>query len=209
MRVTTYFCSIFDVKIYHHTFVLVHGTTQSPVGWDRLAGVLGACGHDVTTIDLPTNRPEWTVTDYAREAAAQAGQPAGRRVVVGHSGAGVLLPAITDAMQASATVWLAAYVPDLADGRSMVQDIKAHRDAMLQSDWLGVDPTSDPQLALRFLVHPAHRRPDTTTRVDAPSGATAPRRPAGGSRRRPLPRTSPSLRRSPASWPRPDLTGQT
>ena len=43
------------------TFVLVHGTTQSPAGWDRLAGALGTRGHDVTAIDLPVNRPEWTV----------------------------------------------------------------------------------------------------------------------------------------------------
>jgi pimeloyl-ACP methyl ester carboxylesterase len=134
-------------------FVLVHGTTQSPAGWDRLAGALGARGHRVTLIDLPTGQPEWTVTDYAREAAAQAGDPAGRRVVVGHSGAGVLLPAIAGAAEASAAVWLAAYVPDLTAGQSMAEDIKAHRDDMFHPDWLGVDPTSDPQLALRFLFH--------------------------------------------------------
>jgi pimeloyl-ACP methyl ester carboxylesterase len=73
-------------------FVLVHGTTQSPAGWDRLAGALGARGHTVTVIDLPTDRADWTVADYAREAAGQAGEPAGRRVVAGHSGAGVLHP---------------------------------------------------------------------------------------------------------------------
>ncbi len=134
-------------------FVLVHGTTQSPAGWDRLAGVLGTRGHDVTAIDLPVSRPEWTLADYAREAAAQAGQPPGRRVVAGHSGAGVLLPAIADATRASAMVWLAGYVPDLAGGRSMAEDIKAQRDAMFHSGWLGVDPASDPQLALRFLFH--------------------------------------------------------
>jgi pimeloyl-ACP methyl ester carboxylesterase len=134
-------------------FVLVHGTTQSPAGWDRLAGALGARGHRVTLIDLPTGRPDWTVIDYAYEAAAQADRPADRRVVVGHSGAGVLLPAIAGAVRAAAAVWLAAYVPDLTAGRSMVQDITADRDAMFHPDWLGVDPTSDPQLALRFLFH--------------------------------------------------------
>jgi pimeloyl-ACP methyl ester carboxylesterase len=134
-------------------FVLVHGTTQSPAGWDRLAGALGARGHRVTLIDLPPAQPEWTVIDYACEAAAQAGRPADRRVVVGHSGAGVLLPAVAGAVRASAAVWLAAYVPDLTGGRSMAQDITADRDAMFHPDWLGVDPTSDPQLALRFLFH--------------------------------------------------------
>lgn len=131
----------------------MHGSTQSPAGWDRLAGALGARGHGVTAIDLLVSRPEWTVADYAREAAAQAGEPAGRRVVVGHSGAGVLLAAIATAAQASAVVWLAAYVPDLAGGQSMLEDIQAQRDAIFHPDWLGVDPTSDQRLALRFLFH--------------------------------------------------------
>jgi pimeloyl-ACP methyl ester carboxylesterase len=134
-------------------FVLVHGSTQSPAGWDRLAAALGTRGHDVRAIDLPPGRPGWTVDDYAREASAQAGEPAGRRVVVGHSGAGVLLPAIADATRASAAVWLAAYVPDLAGGHRMAEDIAAHRDAIFHADWLGVDPTSDPDLATRFLFH--------------------------------------------------------
>jgi len=134
-------------------FVLVHGTTQSPAGWGRLAAALGARGHRVTAIDLPPGRPEWTVGDYAGEAAAQAGEPDGRRVVVGHSGAGVLLPAIADATRASAAVWLGAYVPDLAGGHSMAEDIAAHRDDIFHPDWLGVDPTSDPDLATRFLFH--------------------------------------------------------
>lgn len=134
-------------------FVLVHGSTQSPAGWDRLATALDTRGHHVRAIGLSPGRPEWTVADYAREAAAQAGEPVGRRVVVGHSGAGVLLPAIADATQAPAAVWLAAYVPDLADGHSMAEDIAAHRDAIFHADWLGVDPTSDPNLAVRFLFH--------------------------------------------------------
>jgi pimeloyl-ACP methyl ester carboxylesterase len=63
------------------------------------------------------------------------------------------LPAIADATQASAAVWLAAYVPDLAGGHSMAEDIAAHRDAIFHADWLGADPTSDPDLAVRFLFH--------------------------------------------------------
>jgi len=51
-------------------FVLVHGTTQSPAGWDRLAAELRGRGHGVTTIDLPGDQPEWAPADYARHAAA-------------------------------------------------------------------------------------------------------------------------------------------
>ena len=75
-------------------FVLVHGTTQSPAGWDRLASGLRQRGHRVTAVDLPADQPEWAPADYARHAAAQAGEAGDRPVVVAHSGAGVLLPAI-------------------------------------------------------------------------------------------------------------------
>jgi hypothetical protein len=47
-----------------------------------------------------------------------------------------------------------AYVPDLVDGRTMAQDIQAHRDDGMHCDWLGVDPaTSYPEQAMRFLFH--------------------------------------------------------
>jgi hypothetical protein len=39
-------------------FVLVHGTTQSPAGWDRLAGALRARGDQGTIIDLPAGQPD-------------------------------------------------------------------------------------------------------------------------------------------------------
>jgi Alpha/beta hydrolase family len=134
-------------------FILVHGTTQSPAGWDRLADELRGRGHGVTAIDLPDDQPEWAPADYARHAAAQVGPAGDRPVVVAHSGAGVLLPAIAEAAGAGTAVWLAAYVPDLTGENSMLDDIKSQRDAMFHPDWLGVDPTSDPQLALRFLFH--------------------------------------------------------
>jgi Alpha/beta hydrolase family len=134
-------------------FVLVHGTTQSPAGWERLADELRGGGHGVTAIDFSGDQPEWAVSDYARHAAAQAGNAAEHPVVVAHSGAGVLLPAIARTVSAAAAVWLAAYVPDLPGGTSMLDDIRAQRDAMFHPDWLGADPTSDPELALRFLFH--------------------------------------------------------
>jgi len=134
-------------------FVLVHGTTQSPAGWDRLADELRGRGHGATAIDLPAGKPEWGPAGYARHAAAQASQAGDGPVVAAHSGAGVLLPAIAAAVGAAAAVWVAAYVPDLAGGASMLDDIKTRRDVMFHPDWLGVDPASDPQLALRFLFH--------------------------------------------------------
>jgi hypothetical protein len=68
---------------------LVHGTTQSPADWNLLAGELRERGHGVITVDMPTDKPEWTVAGHAGHAAVQAGEPSGSRVVVAHSGAGV------------------------------------------------------------------------------------------------------------------------
>lgn len=134
-------------------FVLVPGTTQSAAGWDRLAAELRARGHGVTAVDPPADEPDWVPADYARHAAAQASEAGQRPVVVAHSGSGVLLPAIAEAVGAARAVWLAAYVPDLAGGASMLDDIKTQREAMFHPDWLGADPVGDPRAALRFLFH--------------------------------------------------------
>lgn len=134
-------------------FVLVHGTTQSPAGWDRLVGELHARGHGAATVDLSGDEQDWTPAAYARHAAAQVGDIRERPVVVAHSGAGVLLPAIAETTGAAVAVWLAAYLPDLTGGASMLDDIKARRETMFHGDWLGADPVSDPGAALRFLFH--------------------------------------------------------
>ena len=95
-------------------FILVHGTTQAPAGWDLLAAELRRRGHGATAVELPTDKPDWTPADYALIAAAQAGDAGDDRVVVAHSGAGVLLPGIAQEVGADLAVWLAAYVPDFA-----------------------------------------------------------------------------------------------
>ena len=53
-------------------YVLVHGTTQSPAGWQRLAGALTRRGNRVQAVDLPTGQPELLAAD----AVLAAGQVA-------------------------------------------------------------------------------------------------------------------------------------
>ncbi|MER6665869.1 alpha/beta hydrolase [Amycolatopsis japonica] len=127
-------------------FVLVHGTTQSPAGWDRVAKLLTAAGHRTIAVDLLTPR-ELPVEGYAQHARDQ--YDGERPMVVAHSGAGVLLPAIAEALDARALVWVAAYIPDFAGGRSLRDEARS----VLEPDWIGVDPTADPAKASEFLFH--------------------------------------------------------
>ncbi|RSN18161.1 alpha/beta hydrolase [Streptomyces sp. WAC 05977] len=127
-------------------FVLVHGTTQSPASWDRVVKLLTAAGHRAIAVDLLTP-VELPVEGYAQHVREQYG--GGRPVVVAHSGSGVLLPAVAEALDARALVWVAAYIPDFDGGRSLRDEARD----VLQPDWIGVDPAADPAKASEFLFH--------------------------------------------------------
>src|SRR5690625_573497 len=118
-------------------YVLVHGTTQSSSGWDRLVDVLETAGHRAHLLDLPCDRPAFSATDYAAVGVRQTrGQLDEAHVVVGHSGAGVLLPEIGWALGASQLIWVAAVVPDMPGGASLRDDIAAAGPAMFNEEWL-------------------------------------------------------------------------
>jgi pimeloyl-ACP methyl ester carboxylesterase len=135
-------------------FVLVHGTTQSPACWDRLAAALARRGHRAETVDLPTDRPGLLAADYARLAAGQVGGKVDDPVVVAHSGGGLLLPAVAREVGARHLVWLAAAIPD-PEGRSFRAEIQAAGSEMFSEEWrsLTEPPTADPVLAAYFLFH--------------------------------------------------------
>jgi pimeloyl-ACP methyl ester carboxylesterase len=65
-------------------FLLVHGSTQSARGYDRLAAALHDRGHRTVSVDLPRDRPEWTADRYA-EAAREQAQALTEPVLVVHS----------------------------------------------------------------------------------------------------------------------------
>ncbi|WP_046470997.1 alpha/beta hydrolase [Allosalinactinospora lopnorensis] len=134
-------------------FVLVHGTTQSPAGWDLLRAELARRGHRSVSVDLPTGQPDLTVGDYARSAAEQVGGQVEHPIVVAHSGSGALLPAIAGTVEAAAMVWLAAYIPDFAGGKSLIGELQDDPAALFHPDWIGVNPVADHQAARRFLFH--------------------------------------------------------
>ncbi|MFD0803845.1 hypothetical protein ACFQZU_21345, partial [Streptomonospora algeriensis] len=52
-------------------YVLVHGTTQSPRGWDRLAAALAARGHRAVPVDLLAGGCDLGAEGYADLVAQQ------------------------------------------------------------------------------------------------------------------------------------------
>lgn len=136
-------------------WVLLHGTGQGPQGWDRLVGVLEARGHRTFTVDFPPERPNLLAEDYARIAADQVGGAAARPVVVAHSGSGVLLPAVAEALRAGHLVWLAAPVPDFAGGASFARQVRDSAADIAGDEWRDFGPlsTQDPVVAAYFTFH--------------------------------------------------------
>jgi hypothetical protein len=133
--------------------VLVHGTTQTAAGFRELVAALERDGHRPVAVDVPGAAAS-TSTEYA-ELLAERLPDLDRPIVVAHSAAGLLLPALAKRLDARHQVWLAAAVADYADGRSFLDEVREAPTDVMQSDWLGVDPTSDPVLATHFLFHDA------------------------------------------------------
>lgn len=133
--------------------LLVHGTTQSPAGFDGVAEALRSRGHHVVLADLPTAEPTWTAGQFAQLMAQRHSGELETPVVVAHSASGLLLPSISAALGARHQVWLAAAVADFAGRRSLLDEISTDPTAIFNQEWIGVDPTTDPVLATYFLFH--------------------------------------------------------
>lgn len=128
------------------SFVFVHSPLLGPRSWARVAPLLS----DAQVPDLRwlvrSTPPSWrALSDHA------AGFPRGA-VVVGHSGAGALLPAIAAACEASAVVFVDAVVPPSRGAFTIARDFRSFLDDLAVggvlppwSEWWGPD-------ALRELV---------------------------------------------------------
>ncbi|NND76342.1 MAG: alpha/beta hydrolase [Ilumatobacter sp.] len=125
------------------SLLFVHSPLVGPSSWARVAKVArDARGGRVTVPDLTgiaSMRQEWT--DWYVTAAARAATPrSGEVVVVGHSGAGVFLPAIAAELGARATIFVDAVVPP-GDGPhhtspALAELLDRQTDAGLLRPWL-------------------------------------------------------------------------
>ena len=131
-------------------YVLLHGTTQSAEGYQRLTRALSRRGKEAVAVQLPADQPQWVAEDYAEFVAGRL-EHVNRPVVVGHSGAGLLLPALARRLDARRVVWLAAYVP--TQGASLLDELRTDPERLFNPEWLTADPTEDPAAAAYFLFH--------------------------------------------------------
>lgn len=133
-------------------FCLVHGSTQNPEGWKLLRPELENHGHNVITVDLPTNEPQSSATRYADvivQTLDQTHYEMSDVVVVAHSASGMFLPLVAARRPVSHMVFLAALVPKL--GTSILEQFRIDP-GMLNSEWVGKNPVDD-DVARQFLFH--------------------------------------------------------
>jgi alpha/beta hydrolase family protein len=101
------------------TFVLVHGAFGTPAELAPVVLDLEARGHRVVNVDLPCERAEATLDDYAA-AVVQAMEGTGHpRILVAHSAGGATIPLVAARVPADRLVFVAAVVPE--PGRSVYE----------------------------------------------------------------------------------------
>ncbi len=97
------------------TFLLVHGGWCRSSVWERTAPALESFGHRVDVIDLPSSGPQPDqLGDLSADRAAVSDaldQRDGKVVLVGHSGAGMVLAELADHPKVERSVYIAALYP--------------------------------------------------------------------------------------------------
>lgn len=134
--------------------IFLHGTTQSPAGWGRVTDLLDGLGHRTFRPDLRTDHPDMVDADHIDLVRGQVAGDVRDPVVVAHSGAGLLLPAVARALGARHTVWVGAAIPDRG-GATFLDQVAAAGGDMFCEEWRGLTepPTEDPVTAAYFLFH--------------------------------------------------------
>lgn len=103
------------------TFVFVHGGFGSPAELAPTVPYLEARGHRVVNVDLPCERADATLDDYA-SAVVRAMEGTGRpRVLVAHSVGGATIPLVAARVPADRLIFVAAVVPE--PGRSIYESL--------------------------------------------------------------------------------------
>ncbi len=113
------------------TFVFVHGGFGSPAELAPAASCLEAKGHRVVNVDLPSERPDATLEDYASAVTRAMEGTSGRRILVAHSAGGATIPLVAARIAVDRLVFAAAVVP--VPGQSISEAVGPDTQAAIMS----------------------------------------------------------------------------
>jgi pimeloyl-ACP methyl ester carboxylesterase len=103
------------------TYALVHGAWHGAWCWERLTPLLQQAGHDVVTMDLPSEDGTATFDSYADVVCAALTACDDDLVLVGHSYGGNTVPLVAARRPIRHLVYLCAMIPDI--GRSLFDQL--------------------------------------------------------------------------------------
>ena len=110
------------------TFGLIHGGWHGAWCWERLVGPLQERGHDVVTLDLPSEDPSAGLEEYADTIERALGD-ADDVMLVPHSLGGLVGPVVAARRPLRALVYLAGLVPQ--PGLSFHDQVSASEEPIL------------------------------------------------------------------------------
>ena len=103
------------------TFIFVHGGFGSPAELAPTAPYLESKGHRVVNVDLPSERPDATLEDYASAVCRAMEGTSGRLILVAHSVGGATISLAAARIAVDHLVFAAAVVP--TPGQSIYEAI--------------------------------------------------------------------------------------
>ncbi len=115
------------------TFGLVHGAWHRGSCWAPLVEELDRRGLASVVVDLPSDRAEAGVDDYAAHVVRSWEHVTGPLVLVGHSLGGLTVPVVATRRPVALLVYLCALLPD--PGRSLVEQRAGTDPAMMTRAW--------------------------------------------------------------------------
>jgi pimeloyl-ACP methyl ester carboxylesterase len=115
------------------TFALVHGAWHRGACWNPLVAELAGRGFASVAVDLPADRADAGVDDYAACVTDALREVDGPLILVGHSMAGLTIPVVAARRPVDLLVFLCSLLPD--PGRSITDQYKDDGPGMNTQVW--------------------------------------------------------------------------
>lgn len=139
------------------TFCLIHGSWHGKWCFERLTPCLEAAGHRALAVELPSDRPGTTCSEYAEVVAAELEEDDDQVILVGHSFGGLTIPLVPALRPVHRLVYLAALIPK--PGMSMTEQFESGEEAIVFEGGRELNPEgtlslwSDREAAIAAMYH--------------------------------------------------------